>query len=144
VGGEVTLRRIRSFRVPGDPVVANELAQQLSRLEENVSAMGGELTAMAMPKLALRSSEQKAQDLIIAPGQFQIYDTRPGTDIRVGLQKPVPGDRGLLVMLLDFGGGVGALSISAPDSYINDSTVKTSTDYMRLLFCDGAGYWTGP
>jgi hypothetical protein len=134
----MTLRRIGAFAAPG------ELSRQLRTFEENVSSMGRELAAMAMPKLTLRSREQKAQGLIIAPGQFQIYDTRPGTDIIVGLQKPSPGDRGLFVMLLDFGGGVGALNISAPDSYINDSTVKLSTDYMRLLFCDGTGYWTGP
>lgn len=134
----MTLRRISAFAAPG------ELGRQLHALEGNVSAMGGELAAVAMPKLTLRSRDQKAQGLIIAPGQFQIYDTRPGTDISVGLQKPSPGDRGLFVMLLDFGGGVGALNISARDSYINDSTVKLSTDYMRLLFCDGVGYWTGP
>lgn len=140
----MTLRRIRSFRVPGDPVVANELAQQLQRFEDNVAEMGAGLAAVVMPKLTLCSSEQNEQGLIIAPGQFQIYDTRPSTDIRVGLLKPRPRDRGLFIMLLDFGGGVGALNISAPDSYINDATVKVSTDYMRLLFCDGAGYWTGP
>lgn len=124
-------------------MVANELAQQLAKLEQNVSDMGDSILGVASQRLVAHTDkEYTGEDLVVAPGQFQIFDTRAPADIDVALQKPKAADAGTLIVLLDIGGGTGALRIRTPDSYINDAQVKLSTAYMRLIFCDGEGYWT--
>lgn len=141
----MTLRRVRSFRVPGDPVVANELAQQLAKFEENVANMGEEFEKSKAARLTVNSvKDNRAGGVIVAPGQFQLFNTAAAVDITVTLQKPKPSDSGTFIALLDFAGGLGALVLRTPDSYINDSQVLLSTKYMRLIFCDGEGYWTDP
>lgn len=134
-------RRIGSWRA-GDSPAARELERQLRALEDNISSMGLRLFALLMPRLRTHGDDRLSQNQIVAPGQFKVYDTRAAVDIVVVLEKPKASDAGTFIVLLDFAGGVGALSIRTPDSYINDAQVKLSTDYTRIIFCDGAGYWT--
>lgn len=136
-------RRIGSWRV-GDTPAARELERQLRTLEDNVSAMGQRLFALLMPRLKLHGTDRTTPNQIIGPGQFHIFDTSVGggVDIELVLGKPRPDEAGTLIVLLDFGGGAGALRINTPDSYINDDVIRISTDFMRVVFCDGEGYWT--
>lgn len=134
------LRRIRTFRVPGDPTLANELAGQLAKFEENVDAMGRELLS-AHRLVALGVSENAKGGVVVAPGQFQVFDSRAAA-VPITLQKPTAADSGKWLVLADRGGGANDLDLTGQDCLINAAATFTSTVFLRVLFCDGTDYWT--
>lgn len=135
------LRRIRSFRVPGDPTIANELAQQLAKFEDNVSAMGTQLFVDKLPRLILRDSNRLRNDLNLIPGQFQIFDTHTA-DQKVTFLKPKSSDAGSWIVTIDNGGGAHNLNVYGQNCFINFVSPYVSNSSMRIYFCDGQNYWT--
>lgn len=135
------LRRIRSFRVPGDPVVANELAQQLAKFEDNVSNMGAALLARSMAALEPLPETVIDNTSILAAGQFGRYDTSRG-NLSALLTQAAPKRRGLLLVIKL--SAVNTLTLYAQDGQLVDGAASLGVTSLGglLLFCDGEGYWS--
>lgn len=138
----MTLRRVRTFRVPGDPVVANELATQLAKFEENVQQETADVRAAYMARLKLVATEQQASDLRIAPGESASVDTSLA-NVSVTLTVPTQADAGKFTALM-VTDATNVLTVLVPDGVtINRTTSVTAAAVgLLLIFCDGVEYWT--
>lgn len=139
----MTLRRIRSFRVPGDPVVANELAQQLAKFEQNVDDMGAELQKTGMRRLDVVAREVTEGPVLLSPGQAITVDNAVE---RIQLSEPTAVDAGKFAVVCRRLGLVPITLYIAPPPgrVINDDGTpfaKTNSGLV-LIFCDGINYWT--
>lgn len=135
------LRRIRSFRVPGDPVVANELSQQLAKLEDNVSNMGAALLLRTMAALEPLPETIVADGSIIAAGQFGRYDTAR-VNLSGLLTQATPSRRGLLLVIKTSASNTLTLYPQSGQLIDGAATLALAALGARLLFCDGEGYWS--
>lgn len=137
----MTLRRIRSFRVPGEPVVANELAQQLAKLEENVAQEATDIRAGYQARLHPVATEKRTSDLLISPGQSVSIDTSTG-NVSVTLTRPVPGDSGKFIALAKVFAANTLTVLVQTGTTVNRavSTTKASVGLL-LIYCDGVEYW---
>jgi len=136
------LKLIRDFRAPTDEATAAELRRQLGQLEQNVSDMGDRLAKGAMQRLA-KQEDSPARDnhIVLAPGQFQQFDTRAG-DISTTLAKPTAADAGTFIVVIDLGGGASNLFLRAASGCTVDETDHVlMLAFASLLFCDGENYW---
>ncbi len=138
----MTLRRIRTFRVPGDPTLANELAGQLAKLEENVDQETGAIRSEYSARLKSVASEKRTSDLIVAPGQSASIDTSVG-NVSVTLSRPSASDASKLVALMKVD-AANTLTVLVPAGVtINRTTSATKAIVgLLLIYCDGVEYWT--
>jgi hypothetical protein len=138
-----TLKRIRDFKPAKDDASADELRRQLGQFESNVSDMGDTLQLAAMQRLSVAKNRQTSTSMVVAPGQFQLADTRLGT-INVGLAKPTAAQAGTFIVLVDLGGAAGSFSVRGQDckyQSVTTAVVLTVTTFAALIFCDGSDYW---
>ena len=137
----MTLRRIRTFRVPGDPVVANELAQQLAKFEENAAQETDAIRSgfLARPKQVAK--ERQTSDLLVSPGQSASFDTSLG-NVSVTLTVPTAGDAGKFIALQKVFAANTLNVLVQTGTTINRaaSTTKAAVGLL-LIFCDGVEYW---
>ena len=139
-----SLKRIRDFKAPKDEASQEDLRRQLVAFESNVSDMGNAITQAAQQRLSAGSlpvGTSSAAGLVVAPGQFQTIDTRPGV-VRIGLAKPARKDAGTFVVLIDIGGGANNMNVRC-DGCLFDSAVSVvfAVTFAALIFCDGTNYW---
>ncbi len=137
----MTLRRIRTFRVPGEPTLANELAGQLAKLEENVLQEVTEIRSEFQARLRPVASEKRTSDLIVAPGQSASIDTSVG-NVSVTLAKPGAKDDGTFIALQKVF-AVNTLTALVPAGVtVNRTTSITKAAVgLLLIYCDGVEYW---
>lgn len=137
----MTLRRIRSYRVPGPSAEAAQLAQQLAKAEENVDQETRDIRAGFQARLKSIASEKQTSDLQIAPGQSASFDTSLG-NVSVTLNKPTAADAGTFVALLKLFAANNLTALVPAGVTINRTTSATkATVGLLLIYCDGVEYW---
>lgn len=137
------LKRIGDFTAPKDEATGFELRRQLKAFQGNASDMGDAIKLAAMQRLAVGPNAQTSTGMVIAPGQFQLADTRLGT-INVGLAKPTAAQAGTFIVLVDIGGAAGSFSVRGQGCKYQGVTTPvflTVVSYAALIFCDGVDYW---
>ncbi len=138
------LKKVGDFTAPKDEATGLELRRQLKSFQANVSDMGDALQASALQRLTAGTNAQTSTSMVLAPGQFQLADTRLGT-INVGLAKPTAAQAGTFIVLIDLGGSAGSFSIRAQGckfDNVTTATVLAAVRYTLMIFCDGTDYWS--
>lgn len=136
------LKRLRDFKAAKDDASAEELRRQLVTFEGNVSDMGDRLKKLSMQRLSAAPGTVGIGKQVIAPGQFQVVDTRLGT-IPISLAKPTSADSGTFVMLIDIGGSAGSIRVQCDRCTLDlqASSIITAANFTVQIFCDGSNYW---
>jgi hypothetical protein len=137
------LKRIGDFTAPKDEATGLELRRQLKTFQANVSDMGDAVQQLNMQRLTEGANSLTSTSLTVAPGQFQLADTRLGT-INVGLAKPTAAQAGTFIVLVDIGGSAGSFSVTGQGCKYEGVTTPVSltvATYSALIFCDGVDYW---
>lgn len=138
------LKRIRDFRAAVDAPTAEELRRQLGQFEQNVSDLGDAIMAAAMQRLEIKERDGRTNKLTVGPGQSLGI---AATVTQVQLATPTAADSGKFLVICKGAGAVTNTFVNAPaGSLINGASSYTiaTSGVLRLLFCDGTNYWTGP
>lgn len=138
------LKLIRDFRAPVDAATAAELRRQLGQLEQNVSDMGDALSSAAMQPLSVIEQDGRSNALTVGPGQSLGIASAVA---RVQLTRPTVADAGKFLAICRGAGAGPAVVVQAPArSTINGAASFSfaATGVLRLIYCDGVNYWTGP
>lgn len=137
----MTFRRIRSFRVPGDPTLANELAQQLAKFEENVEQETKDIRSGYQQRLKPVASERLTSDLLISPGQSASFDTSAG-NVSVTLTAPSAADAGKLIALQKvFAANTLNVLVQTGTTINRAASTSKAAVGLLLIYCDGEEYW---
>lgn len=138
----MTLRRVRTFRVPGDPVVANELAQQLAKFEENVTQETSDIRDGYQPAHKVMATEaQPGKEPMLAPGQAAGFVTSVA-DCNVLLDAPSAKYAGRSVVIYKrSAANFVNLRVQNGKFITGVATYSIGNAGKYEIFCDGVEYW---